>query len=77
MSVSIMWAPTEDGQCAGGLSSNVEILERAFGNVPITLTNCHIQKLMGISAAQPGEDLWRSLINAIQRHKQIRVWTEY
>jgi len=77
MSVSIGWRPVNPKQFdyVGGGSSFLKVLETAFGELPINLSDKHILKLSGIAACgYPGAD---ELIEAIRKKEHIEVVARY
>ena len=77
MGASIMWRPVNPKQfesCASG-SRFHQALEKAFGSLPVVLSNKDIPKLEGMVAAGM-EDLGE-LIHAIYDHETIEVSVQY
>ena len=80
MGASIVWQPIESSSLGVNTPSHfIEVMERAFGKLPLTLDIGSIPILQGIVAAQDdyGAKPFSDLIDAIQKHENIRVWAEW
>lgn len=80
MGVSILWKPVKDegvSLSVGGRSSFIEVLRRAFGNEPWVFNAGSVSTLNGIKAAIREDEAMDELLDAIEKHGSVEVWTQY
>lgn len=83
MSTSIHWQPVDSTwlETNGSASTVAQVLDRTFGEIPLVLTEKHLDKLDALAIAYEVErpDLsnpYRALWEAVSEHGRIRVWTQ-
>ena len=52
------------------------VLERQFGELPITITSNAIPWLNGAHALDRNEPIWEQIVDHLQKHGEIRIWCE-
>ena len=55
-------------------SDFIDLVERAFGTLPRDFSKEDLERLRGLSFAEP--EMFVSLIEAIEKHDIVRVWAE-
>ncbi len=76
MSGSFYWQPIK-GKClhVGSPSKTLSAFEEAFGGLPLELEDTDIPVLKGLAAAQV--EGANDLMDALYKHKSVRLWVEY
>lgn len=85
MSANILWEPATrpceslDTLAPQNFMRSLEVIGWSNGN---NLNETHLSALRGMSAVYRGgqtdvKNPYQQLIDAIERHKEIRVWAEY
>lgn len=78
MSVTFMWEPIKDAHSfEEGTSSDQDAFAPAFGTLPIELGPEAVDKLMAMSYARGGDNIFKEVAEKIEKIGRIRIWTEH
>lgn len=77
MGANIYWLPVEPGISLeiSTPSTFIEIMEKVFGRFPCSLGMRDLEKLRGMAAIEP--EMFEQLLNAVEKHKTIKLWAEW
>lgn len=80
MGVSFRWAPSTAGKSLrSGSSSDFEALKAVFGSPPWELTEADLPVLKGMAMVPgfAGVNLYKELLDLVEKHGSIKVWGEW
>lgn len=75
MSITLLIQPVTPMVLYGG-GILTQILERAFGQLPLNLEQENLDTLNGILAAQPDDKGIKQIIEMVNEHGAVRIWPE-
>ncbi len=80
MGANLYWKPVDESGTALDCdtpSSTIEVLTRAFGDMPVTITPDHIDIIRGFAFVDPRNLTWAQILAVLDRHGAIRIEARY